>query len=84
MATLSEKYINPFTDEDNLKHYRDLKNSLDTAFEEGLKKGREQGVEQGIKGLLKLGKLSDQEIADVFSVEVEVVRRVRKEIESGE
>lgn len=31
--------------EDSLKHYRDLKNSLDTAREEGRKEGREEGRE---------------------------------------
>jgi predicted transposase/invertase (TIGR01784 family) len=35
--------------EDSLKVYRDLKNALDTAREEGLKEGIEQGIEQGIE-----------------------------------
>ncbi len=35
--------------EDSLKYYRDLKNSLDTAREEGLLEGLEQGIEQWIK-----------------------------------
>ncbi|WP_114782393.1 Rpn family recombination-promoting nuclease/putative transposase [Botryobacter ruber] len=34
--------------EDSLKYYRDLKNSLDTAREEGLIEGIEKGIEQGI------------------------------------
>ena len=54
--------------EDSLKYYRDLKNSLDTAKEEGviegIAKGIEQGIEQGIekgieqvaKNALKIGK----------------------------
>ena len=33
--------------EDSLKHYRDLKNSLDTAREEGREVGREEGREEG-------------------------------------
>lgn len=33
--------------EESLKSYRDLKNSLDTAYEEGMEKGREEGREEG-------------------------------------
>ena len=33
--------------EDSLKSYRDLKNSLDTAYEEGMEQGRIEGVEEG-------------------------------------
>ncbi len=33
--------------EDSLKHYRDLKNSLDTAHDEGFEKGIEKGIEKG-------------------------------------
>lgn len=36
MTQFVEKYVNPFTDEDSVKSYRDLKNSLDTAREEGI------------------------------------------------
>ena len=32
--------------EDSLKYYRDLKNSLDTAREEGFEKGIEKGIEK--------------------------------------
>ncbi|TXK51556.1 Rpn family recombination-promoting nuclease/putative transposase [Pontibacter qinzhouensis] len=35
--------------EDSLKYYRDLKNSLDTAREEGLLEGIEKGIEEGIE-----------------------------------
>ena len=34
--------------EDSLKAYRDIKNSIDTAREEGLAKGREEGIEEGL------------------------------------
>ena len=34
------------TYEDSLKSYRDMKNSLDTAREEGMEKGREEGIKQ--------------------------------------
>jgi len=46
--------------EDSLKYYRDLKNSLDTARDEGMTEGIEKGIEKGIeqiaKNALKLGK----------------------------
>jgi hypothetical protein len=35
--------------EDSLKYYRDIKNSLDTAREEGLEMGIEIGIEKGIE-----------------------------------
>jgi predicted transposase/invertase (TIGR01784 family) len=35
--------------EDSLKVYRDIKNSLDTAREEGREKGREEGLKEGIQ-----------------------------------
>ena len=40
--------------EDSKKFYRDIKNSMDTAFEEGKEAGKEEGLKQGeIKGLKK-------------------------------
>ncbi|WKN46194.1 Rpn family recombination-promoting nuclease/putative transposase [Tunicatimonas pelagia] len=41
--------------EDSLKSYRDLKNSLNTAFEEGKKEGIEKGIEQGIEKGIEQG-----------------------------
>ncbi len=50
----------------SLKYYRDLKNVIDTAFDDGLNMGIEQGREQErlniAKNLKSLG-LSDQQIA---------------------
>jgi predicted transposase/invertase (TIGR01784 family) len=56
-----EKYVNIFftreelkSYEDSKKFYRDKKNSMDTAFEEGKEEGKEEGLKQGeIKGLKK-------------------------------
>lgn len=40
--------------EDSKKFYRDIKNSMDTAFEEGKEEGKEEGLKQGeLKGLKK-------------------------------
>jgi predicted transposase/invertase (TIGR01784 family) len=41
----------------NLKHYRDLVNSLDTALERGFEKGVEKGIEKGIKEGKKVEKI---------------------------
>jgi len=41
--------------EDSLKYYRDIKNSLDTAKEEGKKEGLKEGKEEVAKNLLKIG-----------------------------
>ena len=46
--------------EDSLKYYRDLKNSLDTAREEGIEEGIEQGIERGIKQGLEQGILKEK------------------------
>ena len=39
MKRIEERYISLLTDDDSLKAYRDVKNSIDTALE----KGREEG-----------------------------------------
>ncbi len=41
--------------EESLKIYRDLKNVIDTAYDEGIQQGFEQGVEQGIEQGIELG-----------------------------
>lgn len=47
--------MSEFIFEDSLKSYRDLKNSLDTAFAEGIEKGIEKvainGIRQGKRGV---------------------------------
>lgn len=59
MRLSEERYISLLTDfgfkqelreyEDSLKAYRDIKNSIDTAKEEGRKEGRKEGREEGRK-----------------------------------
>ena len=51
-----EKYVNVFftreelkSYEDSKKFYRDIKNSMDTAFEEGKVEGKVEGKEEGLK-----------------------------------
>ncbi|SFC07150.1 hypothetical protein SAMN05421780_102470 [Flexibacter flexilis DSM 6793] len=79
--------------EDSLKYYRDVKNSLDTAKEEGREEGREEGIEIGkelgreegieiatIKGIQKAlaqDKFSLEDIATIFDVSVEFILKIK-------
>jgi predicted transposase/invertase (TIGR01784 family) len=71
--------------EDSLKSYRDLKNSLDTAREEGKAEGIAQGREEGIElvleviGLAKSGKSTD-EIASQVGISAERVSEILRKI----
>ena len=77
--------------EDSLKTYRDLKNVIQTAFEEGQQEGEIRGEIKGeIKGkletktqaiikVLKRGKLSVEEIAEDFDETSEFVLQIKKE-----
>ena len=54
-----EKYVNVFftreeltSNEDSKKFYRDIKNSMDTAFEEGKEEGKEEGLKEGKKTMI--------------------------------
>lgn len=78
MRLSEERYISLLTDfgfkqelreyEDSLKAYRDIKNSIDTAKEEGRKEGRKEGREEGVakeklataKRLLGMGLTQEQ------------------------
>jgi DNA-binding NarL/FixJ family response regulator len=78
MADFAEQYINPC--EDSLKSCRGLKNSLDTAREEG----REEGIEIVLQvlSLLKQGKTAD-EIAQEAGVSEERVRGILRKLNQG-
>jgi hypothetical protein len=98
--TVTEKYINPFTDfgfkklfgtepeekeqyEESLKSYRDLKNVIDTSYGDGKKDGEIEGeIREKTKGIikaLKQGKLTIEDIAEVFSTTVDFVLQVKAE-----
>lgn len=68
--------------EDSLKYYRDLKNSLDTAREEGLNEGIEKGIEKGIKKValnaIKMGK-SIKEIIDLTGLTNQQIENIKKD-----
>lgn len=68
--------------EESLKSYRDLKNVIDTAFDDGENKGKIEGrIEEKTKGIvksLKRGKLTLEEIAEDFDTTVDFVLEIKK------
>lgn len=81
--------------EKSLKYYRDMKNSLDTAFDEGKEEGIEIGIETGreigkaegqreivINGL-KQG-LDKKMIADLTGLSLEAIENIAQEIHRKE
>ncbi|MBP7496215.1 MAG: PD-(D/E)XK nuclease family transposase [Bacteroidales bacterium] len=54
IANFSKEQMDEY--EDSLKYYRDIKNSLDTAREEGKIEGKEEGLKEGVEKGLKEGK----------------------------
>ncbi|XCN73700.1 MAG: PD-(D/E)XK nuclease family transposase [Candidatus Electrothrix aestuarii] len=77
--------------EKSLKYYRDMKNSLDTAFDEGREEGLEKGKEIGIaenqretviRGL-KQG-LDKKIIADLTGLSMEAIEKIAQEIDEDE
>jgi predicted transposase/invertase (TIGR01784 family) len=67
--------------EDSLRAYRDLKNSLDTAFEEGMEKGMEKGeIQKEILFVLRLKNKnkSVSEISDLTGLSEERVKEIIK------
>lgn len=61
--------------EESLKSYRDLKNVIDTAFDEGKLKGKMSGIIKSIKR----GKLSLEEIAEDFDVSIDFVKQIKRD-----
>ncbi len=76
--------------ESSLKYYRDLKNVIDTAWdegrEEGLEQGREEGIETGreqekhlmVANMLKAG-IPDEQIISIAQVGQEVLDKLKNE-----
>ena len=69
--------------EDSLKSYRDLKNSLDTAYEEGIEQGIERGIEQVAINGIKQGK-SSKLIMELTGLSSKQVEYLKKKIETEE
>ena len=97
MRLSEERYISLLTDfgfkqelreyEDSIKAYRDIKNSIDTAKEEGRKEGREEGRKEGreegvakeklatAKRLLGMG-LTQEQVAKGTDLSIEDIERL--------
>ncbi|WNJ19303.1 hypothetical protein [Pontibacter sp. G13] len=96
MPEFIETYMNPFTDygfkrifgeeaeahEDSLKSYRDLKNALATAFEEGREEGKEEGREEEkmntVRNSLKAG-LPLEVIARITGLSISEIEKMAKD-----
>ncbi|OWY25650.1 hypothetical protein C7N43_20550 [Sphingobacteriales bacterium UPWRP_1] len=61
--------------EESLKSYRDLKNVIDTAFNEGEAKGKIEEKTANIIKAIKRGKLSIEEVAEDFDVSIDFVKQ---------
>lgn len=66
--------------EDSLKYYRDLKNSLDTAREEGLIEGIGKGIEKVALNMLKKGLLIEV-ISETTGLTEQQIERLKKKNE---
>lgn len=89
MRLSEERYISLLTDfgfkqklreyEDSLKAYRDIKNSIDTAKEEGREEGRVEGIAKEklatAKRLLGMG-LTQEQIAKGTDLSIEDIERL--------
>ena len=89
MRLSEERYISLLTDfgfkqelreyEDSLKAYRDIKNSIDTAKEEGREEGREESIAKEklatAKRLLGMG-LTQEQVAKGTDLSIEDIERL--------
>ena len=89
MRLSEERYISLLTDfgfkqelreyEDSLKAYRDIKNSIDTAKEEGREEGRVEGIANEklatAKRLLGMG-LTQEQVAKGTDLSIEDIERL--------
>ena len=93
MRLSEERYISLLTDfgfkqelreyEDSLKAYRDIKNSIDTAKEEGREEGRKEGRVEGIakeklataKRLLGMG-LTQEQVAKGTGLSIKEIEKL--------
>jgi flagellar biosynthesis/type III secretory pathway protein FliH len=93
-----EKYVNVFftreelkSYEDSKKFYRDKKNSMDTAFEEGKEEGKEEGHKLGkIEGIkkgkaagLKEGKLKGMKAGNIEGKKTMIIEIIRKGVSNN-
>ena len=69
--------------EDNLKAYRDIKNSMETAKEQGIEIGKERGIEIGKEQGIEIGKEQGIEIGKERGIEIGKERGIEIGKEQG-
>ena len=69
--------------EDSLKAYRDIKNSMETAKEQGIEIGKEQGIEIGKEQGIEIGKEQGIEIGKERGIEIGKERGIEIGKEQG-
>ena len=76
MKRIEERYISLLTDEDSLKAYRDVKNSIDTALEKGREEGKNSKAIQIAKKMLDAGMDMEtvMQITDLPKSEIEKLK----------
>lgn len=80
IATFTPDQVRSY--EDSLKYYRDMKNSLDTAREEGLIEGIEKGIEKVAGNMVKKG-IPMEIISETTGLTVHQVERLKKKNEEN-
>ena len=65
--------------EESLKTYRDLKNVIDTSYNDGKTEGKIEEKTEGIINALKQGKLTYQDIAEIFNTSIESVLKIKEQ-----
>ncbi|MCI5207602.1 MAG: Rpn family recombination-promoting nuclease/putative transposase [Candidatus Electrothrix sp. ATG2] len=73
--------------EKSLKYYRDLKNSLDTAFDEGKEEGREIGIAENQREIVIRGLKQGLEktiIGDLTGLSLEAIEKIAQENQEDE
>ena len=73
---IEERYISLLTDDDSLKAYRDVKNSIDTALEKGREEGKNSKAIQIAKKMLDAGMDMEtvMQITDLPKSEIEKLK----------
>ena len=76
MKRIEERYISLLTDDDSLKAYRDVKNSIDTALEKGREEGKNSKAIQIAKKMLDAGMDIEtvMQITDLPKCEIEKLK----------
>lgn len=76
MKRIEERYISLLTDDDSLKAYRDVKNSIDTALEKGREEGKNWKAMQIAKKMLDAGMDIEtvMQITDLSKSEIEKLK----------